>query len=104
VAAGRVQGQANLVPGVRACGQLQVPARILAAGAPTQRDAGADQPQIRGVVVDGVEELLVLRGNDGNSRRPGHGFHRIQDGCPTCSSVEFPLDLTHNSGHVFLAP
>ena len=41
-----------LVPGVRARGQFQVPARILAAGAPPQRDAGIHQPQIRGVVVE----------------------------------------------------
>jgi hypothetical protein len=57
-AIGAGQGQAYLVPGVRARGQFQVPPRILASRAPPQRDARTDQPQIRGVVVDGVQELL----------------------------------------------
>ena len=60
VAAGPGQGQAYLLPGVRADGKFQVPARILPTGAPPQRDAGTDQPQIGGVVIDGVEELLAL--------------------------------------------
>ncbi len=100
LAAGRGQGQAYLVPGVRACGQFQVPARILAAGAPPQCDAGTDQPQIRSVVVDGVQELIVLLRYGGNSRRPGHGSHHIQSGRRTCGRVVFPLDLTHHGGHV----
>jgi len=37
-----------------------VPARILPTGAAPQRDADTDQPQIGGVVIDGVEELLAL--------------------------------------------
>ena len=58
-AAGPGQWQAYFVPVGRAGRQFQVPARILPAGAPPQRDAGTDQPQIRGVVIDGAEELLA---------------------------------------------
>ena len=97
---GAGQRQAYLVPGVRARGQFQVPARILASRAPPQRDARTDQPQIRGVVVDGVQELLRQLRDGGNSRRPGHGFHRIQRGRPFSGGVVFPLGLMHDGGHV----
>jgi len=87
-------------PGCRARGQFQVPARILASRAPPQRDARTDQPQIRGVVVDGVQELLRQLLDGGNSCRPGHGFHRIQRSRPAAGGVVFPLDLTHAGGQV----
>ena len=44
------QGNAYLVPGAGTDGQLQVPARIIAARAPPQRDPSTDQPQISGVM------------------------------------------------------
>ena len=79
-----------------------MPARIIAAGALSQRDTGTDQPQILGVVADGVEDLLISLRNGRNSRHTDHALHGIQ-GTRRSRGVVFPLDLTKDPGHV-LAP
>jgi hypothetical protein len=80
-----------------------VPARIIAARAPPQRDPSTDQPQISGVIVDGIEDLRILPADGRNSRHADHAFHSIQGGRPRWGSVVFPLDLTDDGGHA-LAP
>ncbi len=83
-----VQRRSHLGAGVRARGQLQVPAGVRSAGASAQRDVVSGQIVARGVEVDGVE---LLR------RRPLHPGHRREalerrrNG--RFDHVELPLDL-----------
>ena len=74
-----VQGQPDLLAGVAAAGQLQVPAGVLAAGAPPQRDPGPQEPQVLRVVVDGHEQLLGRAGRRGYLRQAvQRGQHGIR--------------------------
>ena len=55
---GFLTGLLSLETGVNPLSPAESAAFIPAVGAPPQRDAGPDQPQILGVVVGGIKELL----------------------------------------------
>ena len=61
--------QPDLAAGARPGRELEVPSLVVAAAAPPQGDARAHQPQVGGVVVLGLELLLV---------RPGGARHLRQ--------------------------
>ncbi|SCE57928.1 hypothetical protein GA0115252_17005 [Streptomyces sp. DfronAA-171] len=68
--------QPKLLAGVAAHGQLQVPARVLAARAAAQGRAAAREAQVGGVVVDGVECVDLspgLRAHSGHGAEGGEG-------------------------------
>jgi len=52
------RGQPDLRPGRGARGELEVPARVLAAGAPAQRQPCRGEAQVSGVEVDGFQPVL----------------------------------------------
>jgi hypothetical protein len=87
----------HLLPRAGRGGQLEVPAGVGAAGAPPQGDPGAGQPQVGGVVVDGLEVVL-----DGGVDR-GHAVHVPEVGQPEAGvHVELPLDLQVVPRHRYL--
>ena len=65
------QRQAHLGPRPGGGRQLEVPAGVLAAGAPAQRHLGAQQVQPVGVVVGGVELVRLRLGDAGDARVAG---------------------------------
>lgn len=84
-----------LAPRLRhAGGQLEVPARVRAAGAVAQRHAGAEQDQPRGVVVGGVQLGLPGRLHPGDRAGPGEVRHR-----GPLPRAEGPLDFQVGAGH-----
>jgi hypothetical protein len=63
---GPAERQPDLAAGIGADRQLQVPSGVIAATATAQRNARADQPQVIGVVVVGLELLPSWPGGPGN--------------------------------------
>jgi hypothetical protein len=87
------------LPAGRAGRQLEMPAFVGAADAAAQRDPGTQQPQVRGVVVDGIEVVLHRSIDRRDAGRPVERGQR-EGGV----DVELPLDLELSGRHVRPSP
>ena len=93
--AAAAQRRPYLPAGLRPGRQLEVPARVLAAAASPQRDARAQQPQVRGVVVLGLELDLV---GGRLARHSREVFQRWQHGLRAGLVLHFNFTGVRNHG------